>query len=327
MIVVRTPLRIPLGGGGTDITSYSSRFGGFVMTAAINKYIYVTVKKRELDQKIKVGSECVDQVGKLKNELVREILKFVGIHCGIEISSICNIPSGSGLGGSGAFTVGLLNALYALKSEKCSQSDLAEYASTIEIDILRQPIGKQDQYITALGGIQCLEIMLNGSVTATAPKISPKILSDLLGRLLFFHTQIERKSAAVLVEQYNATKNGNQGVIDSLHQIKEIGYQTKDVLEKGKLSEFGKLLHDHWLCKKALSPKVSSKIIDSWYDLAIESGASGGKIMGAGSGGFFMFYCDKGKEKVRQALLLKGLTELQVNFDFQGTTILTNSYA
>lgn len=328
MIVTRTPVRIPLGGGGTDLPSYSSKYSGFLISAAIDKYTFITVNRRKLDRLIRASysrTEIVDSADKIQHPLIREALKFVGIDGGIEITSIGDVPGGSGLGSSGSFTVGLLNALHTLKREHISRHDLAEEACRIEIDVLKEPIGKHDQYITALGGVICLDIDRTGHVSAFPARISEDVLEEFERSILLFYTGIGRKSSEVLAEQNRASNENDQGVIEGLHRIKEIGWEMKNVLEVGHLRRFGELLDIHWETKRRLSGKVSNDQIDRWYKIAKMNGALGGKIMGAGGGGFFMFYCQNDdKAKLREAMAKEGLIEMRFRFDFEGTKVMVN---
>lgn len=328
MIVTRTPVRIPLGGGGTDLPSYSSKYSGFLISAAIDKYTFITVSRRKLDRLIRASyrkTEMANSVDKIQHPLIREALRLVGIDGGIEITSIGDVPGGSGLGTSGSFTVGLLNALHTLKREHVSPQDLAEEACRIEIDILKEPVGKHDQYITALGGVTCLDIDRTGHVSAFPASISEDVLEEFERSILLFYTGIARKSSKVLAEQNRASNENDQRVLESLHRIKEIGEEIKNVLEAGNLRRFGELLDIHWGTKRQLSGKVSSNQIDRWYEIAKANGALGGKIMGAGGGGFFMFYCENdNKAELREAMANEGLIEMRFRFDFEGTKVSVN---
>ena len=327
MIITRAPVRIPLGGGGTDLPSYASKYGGFVISAAIDKYTFITVNRRRLDKLIRASysqTEIVDGVDQVQHPLIREALRLTGIDGGMEITSIGDVPAGSGMGTSGAFTVGLLNALHTLKREQVSRRVLAEEACRIEIDILQEPIGKHDQYLAAYGGITCLDIDRTGHVSAFPASISEDVLEEFERNILLFYTGIVRRSSEVLAEQNKASNRNEVQVIDSLHRIKEIGMEIKTALESGDLRRFGELLHEHWETKKQLSGKISSEQINRWYEIARQKGALGGKIMGAGGGGFFMFYCDNDKARLRQAMAQEGLVEMRFRFDFEGSKVLAN---
>ncbi|MES1048993.1 galactokinase [Bacillus thuringiensis] len=325
MIISKTPMRISLGGGGTDLPFYASKYGGFVISASINKYCNIMVNSRDYDNKIKLNyseMEIVENVNELKHDIYRESLKLTGIKEGIEITSISDVPIGTGLGGSGAFTVGLLNALYTKANKKLNSYQLAELACKIEIDILKQPSGKQDQYISSFGGIKCLEIDCNGRVEVSSPNISRETLLKLEKNTFMFYTGMSRQSAEVLGEQDSASKNKESNIIESLHKIKEIGKEIQCSLENGNTSNFGRLMHKHWLVKRQMSTRVSNSFINKCYDVALDNGALGGKIMGAGNGGFFLFYCDTNPDALCQALKTLGLIEVDYKFDFSGSRIL-----
>jgi D-glycero-alpha-D-manno-heptose-7-phosphate kinase len=327
MIVTRTPTRISLGGGGTDIRSYASRYGGFLISAAINKYVYVTVNKR-FEDSTRVSytkTEIVDSIDEIEHPIVREALRFVELDGGIEIVSIADVPANTGLGSSGSFTVGLLNALHAYKREQVSAQALAEEASTILMDILGEPIGKQDQYLAALGGITCLDIARDETVSASPMALADGIVEELESSLQLFYTGMKRSASEVLADESQAICRGRDGVTAALHRVKEIGWETKAALEAGDLCRFGRLMDEHWQCKRRLSSKVSSDEIDRRYELARENGALGGKILGAGGGGFFLFYChNSDKFRLRQAMAQTGLKEMRFAIDFEGSKVLVN---
>jgi len=327
MIVTRTPTRISLGGGGTDIRSYASRYGGFLVSAAINKYVYITVNKRFEDStRISYSkTEIVQSIDEIEHPIVREALRFVGLDTGLEIVSIADVPANTGLGSSGAFTVGLLNALHAYKREQVSAQGLAEEASTILMDVLGEPIGKHDQYLAALGGITCLDIAPDGTVSPSPLAMSDGIVEELETSLQLFYTGTKRSASEVLADESRAICQGHDGVTAALHRVKEIGAQIKAALEAGDLRRFGQFLHQHWQCKRKLSSKVSSDQIDHCYELARRNGALGGKILGAGGGGFFLFYChNSDKARLRQAMTQTGLKEMRFAIDFEGSKVLVN---
>jgi len=321
MIITRTPVRIPIGGGGTDLPSYYSKYEGFLVTAAIDKYTYLTVDKRfESTSRLTYSKmEMVDKISEIKHPIIREACDMLNIEMGIEIHSLANIPSSVGLGTSSSFTVGLLHALHIYKRDYVSLKTLAEEACSIEIDRLGEPIGKQDQYIAAFGGIICMEIDKNGEVTITPLKVSNDIIEELESNILLFYTGIRRNASIVLKEQKEKEEKDDKTVIGAMHEIKDIGKEIKLHIEKGNLSEFGSLLDKHWNVKKRLSKKVSNEEIDKWYEIAKMNGALGGKIMGAGGGGFFMFYCESNKQALRKAMKGEGLREVRFRFDFEGT--------
>ena len=327
MIVTRTPFRVPLGGGGTDLPSYYSRHGGFIVSAAINRYVYIMLNRR-FEDNLRVSysqTEIADCAERVEHPIVREALKFVGIDRNLEIVSIADLPANTGLGSSCSFTVGLLNALHALKREHVPLDELAEEACHLEIERLGEPIGKQDQYMAALGGITCLEIDREGGVRAQPLRIPDDVVQELENSVMVFYTGIQRRASEVLSGQSRAAEEGDPRVVAALHMIKEIGRDIKDALELGDLDRFGWLLDQHWEVKKHISDKVSSPNIDAWYTAAKNVGALGGKVMGAGGGGFFMFYCPNGqKARLRETLTGQGLRELRMGIDFEGSKVLIN---
>jgi D-glycero-alpha-D-manno-heptose-7-phosphate kinase len=326
MIVTRTPVRIPLGGGGTDLPSYYTQYGGFLISAAIDKYIYITLNKR-FEKSIRVSysaTEIVDEVEQIQHPIVREALRLLKIESGIEITSIADVPSKTGLGTSSAFTVGLLNALHAFKNEKVNAKDLAEEACFLEIELLKEPIGKQDQYLAAFGGVHCLEIDRLGSVKVTPLHLSDDAIDQLESNTLLFYTGIRRSASEVLAPQSQGASLDQEKVIENMHKIKEIGYQIKKSFEEENLARFGELLDVHWQTKKGISNKITQSQIDRWYEIARNSGALGGKVMGAGGGGFFMFYCNNGKNGFRKIMEQEGLKEMRFRVDFEGSKVLIN---
>ena len=326
MIVTRTPMRIPLGGGGTDLPSYYNQYGGFLISAAIDKYIYITVNQR-FEKSIRVSyseTEIVDDVEQIKHPIVREALKLLNLKERMEITSIADVPSQTGLGTSSSFTVGLLNALHTYKKEKLSAQELAEEACYLEIELLGEPIGKQDQYVASLGGIVCLEIDRLGNVKTYPLHLSCDALDQLESNTLLFYSGIRRSASSVLSVQNKESSLDKEKVVESLHQIKQIGKEIKEAFEEEDLSRFGQLLDLHWQTKKNLSDKISASQIDLWYEKAKENGALGGKLMGAGGGGFFMFYCNNGKNGFRKMMEKEGLSEMRFHIDFEGSKVLIN---
>jgi D-glycero-alpha-D-manno-heptose-7-phosphate kinase len=329
MIISRSPVRITLGGGGTDLASYYSKYGGALIAAAIDKYTLVTAHTR-FDDDIKLNYSKTEKVQKLediKQNIFREGLKLLNIKKGIELSSLSDMPSSSGLGTSGSFTVALLNALHTYKREFVSQKKLAEEACKIEIEILGEPIGKQDQYISAFGGITSFQFAKDGKVTVKPLKISEEVQDELRDNIFLFYTGISRSASNILKEQDTKSKKNESQTIDILHEIKKIGLETKKALERGDTDKLGEYLDMHWNIKKRLSKNISSDLIDERYKLAKKNGALGGKIMGAGGGGFFMFYhngSNAQKTKFVKSLGKKGLTRMRFNFDFEGSKIILN---
>ena len=319
-------MRLPLGGGGTDLASYYSKFGGFFVAAAIDKYNYIAVKRRfENGFRISYSvTEITDSVDTIRQPIVREALKLLDIHEYLEMVSIADVPGRSGLGGSSSYAVGVLNALHSFKRESVRRQSLAEEACRLEIDVLREPIGKQDQYVVSFGGINSYEIEKDGTVNVSPLSISPHSTAELESNLLLFYTGIKRDASRLLERQKQDEEKGVKRVVDSMHEIKRIGYQVRDSLVSGDIRSFGELLDLHWRTKKNLSDQISNNRIDQLYDTAMRNGALGGKIMGAGGGGFFMFYSENGKERLRSAMVKEGLTEVRFRFDFDGSKIMLN---
>jgi D-glycero-alpha-D-manno-heptose-7-phosphate kinase len=326
MIISRAPVRISLGGGGTDLPSYYKKFGGFLVAAAIDKYIFISINKRFFSS-IRLSyseTEIVDSVDQVKHRIFKEALRLLGFVNQVEIVSIADVPSNCGLGSSSAFTVSLLNGLHAYKREFVSLEDLAEEACRLEIDILGEPIGKQDQYMSALGGLCSLTFEKTGRVLVEPLHLPADKLMDLENNLSLFYTGVERKASEILSSQNDRTKSNDDAVISTLHRIKEIGRDSRRALERGDLDEFGALMDFHWQIKKGLSEKISSPHFDEVYATARRSGALGGKIMGAGGGGFFMFYSQNRKGRLIEALQRLGLSYTPFRFDFEGAKILIN---
>ncbi len=327
MIITRTPMRIPLGGGGTDLPSFYKKHGSFFMSAAIDYYIYLAVKRRPI-KGIRLAYSQIEEVQKIsdiQHKIIKSSLKYIkpDVTRGLEIVSIGDLPAGTGMGSSGAFTVGLLNAIHSLEKKTMTVKKIAQEACRINMDILKSPSGKQDEYIASYGGIMCFEINKKGKVTVYPLKISSQTASILQNNLLMFYTGINRDSEKALSKQNEAIAHGNKAIIANLQKIQKIGYKIKEALEKGDTTSFGRLLHEHWMVKKQRE-FVSTSQLDKWYDIGIKNGAIGGKIMGAGGGGFFAFYCENGKEKLRKAMKKEGLEEVQYHFDFEGTKLLVN---
>jgi D-glycero-alpha-D-manno-heptose-7-phosphate kinase len=327
MIVSRAPVRFSLGGGGTDLPSYSSVHGGFLVAAAIDKYIYVSANRRFYDS-IRLAyskTETVDSVDKIDHRIFREALRFSSISQGIELTSVADVPSNSGLGSSSSFTVALLNALHTFKHDFVSSRQLAEEACHIEIDLLKEPIGKQDQYIAAFGGISAFTFNTDGTVEVERVAILPEVLAELESNLLIFYSGVERAASKVLAEQgKNITKNEDKAV-ERMHRIKELGHETLRILRKGNIDAYGELLHEHWMNKRKLTSNMSDSAIDEHYEAARAAGAIGGKVMGAGGGGFFMFYtAPADRRRVYEAMTARGLRPLRFRFDTSGAHIVAN---
>lgn len=324
MIITRSPLRITLGGGGTDLPSYYRQYGGFLISAAIDRYVYVTVMRPFTPGIFLKYSklEQVDQVNEVKHPIIREALRLLNLNTPqIEITTLADIPAGTGLGSSGSFTTALLKALYAHRHRLLHPSELAELACDIEINKLGEPIGKQDQYIAAFGGITTFRFQPDDRVEAAPLQISMESLFDLEDHLLLFFTGFSRSAGEILKDQDTRTRELDQEMLYNLNYIKELGLRSQHALEQGRTDDFGAMLHEHWEHKKKRSGGMSNPRIDEWYELARRQGALGGKLVGAGGGGFLLFYTRE-RGKLRQALTKAGLEEVRFRFDFEGTKIL-----
>lgn len=324
MIITRSPLRISLGGGGTDLPSYYREHGGFLIAAAIDKYVYITVHRRFVDGFLLKYShlEEVATIKEIKHPIIREALKLAGVQeRNLEIASMADIPAGTGLGSSGSFTTALLKALHALRKNLVHPSELAEQACFIEIEKLREPVGKQDQYIAAYGGITCFHFLPDDRVQASPLKISEETLLELEDNLLLFFTGYSRSASRILREQDDKSKRSDKAMVENLHFVKELGQQSQRALEGDDLHEFARLMDLHWQRKKERSAGMSNERINEWYDFAMANGALGGKIIGAGGGGFLMFYAAD-KARLRHAMRERGLMEVRFRFEAEGTKIL-----
>jgi len=330
MIVVRAPFRLPLGGGGTDLPSYYHKYEGFLITAAINKYMYININEPALVDKIKINytkAEIVnlDQIESIKHEIVRETLKYLNIRRPIEISSMADLSAGTGMGSSSSYTVGLLKGLNLMLRRYISVQELAEEACKIEIYLIGKPIGKQDQYATAFGGIIQMEIDRLGKVLVTPLDLDHEVVTELENRLMMFSTNIQRDANEILAEQSQKAQIDEKVTTEAMHHIKEIGYAVRNSLLVGDIDNFGELLHEHWLTKKKISNKMSNSQIDKWYDLGMQNGAIGGKIMGAGGGGLILFCVSNGNRKqLRKAMESSGMKYMDFRFDFEGCKTLVN---
>ena len=324
MIITRSPLRISLGGGGTDLPSYYRQYGGFLIAAAINKYVYITIHQTFFSELIIKYSkmERVQAVDEVQHPIIREALKIVGItEANLEITSMADIPDGTGLGSSGSFTTALLKGLHAYRKNLVPAYDLAAQACEIEIDRLQEPVGKQDQYIAAYGGITCFQFQPDERVIAHPLRLSTKTLHDLEDNLMLFFTGVYRSASSVLREQNDRTKKKDDCMLENLHFVRELGLKSQQCLEAGKLREFAELMNVHWDYKKKRSHGMSNGCIDQWYVLARQNGALGGKLIGAGGGGFLMFYTED-KTRLRHAMTNAGMREVRFQFDFEGTKVV-----
>jgi D-glycero-alpha-D-manno-heptose-7-phosphate kinase len=324
MIMTRSPLRISLGGGGTDLPSYYEEHSGFLIAAAIDKYVYILMHERFVPRLLLKYSQLeeVDRIEDIKHPLIREVLKMSGWEdLRLEISSMADIPAGTGLGSSGSFTTALLKAVHVHMKNLVHPAELAEQACKIEMDILKEPVGKQDQYIAAFGGITCFRFMPNGQVEAWPLKLSQRTIYDLEDHLLLFFTGYTRSAGEILKEQDNKSKQHDSSMIANLHSVKQLGRDIKDALERDDLQRFGELMNTHWELKKTRSSSMTNDRMNAWYELAMKNGALGGKLIGAGGGGFLMFLCQE-RARVRQVLAEEGLQEVRFRFDFEGTKVL-----
>ncbi len=324
MIIIRSPLRISLGGGGTDLPSYYQEHGGFLVAAAIDKYVYITLHRAFAQELIIKYSklERVVSVEEIEHPIIRESLKLIGLTSPhLELTSMADIPAGTGLGSSGSFTTALLKALHTHNKAMLSPADLAEQACDIELNKLGEPIGKQDQYIAAIGGITAFTFHKDGRVEFHPVRISEETLFNLEDNLLLFFTGYSRSASSILKDQNDKSKKHDQAMLDNLHFTKELGYKSLAALESGNLEEFARLMDVHWQRKKARTSGMSNQHINEWYDHAMAHGALGGKLIGAGGGGFLMFYADD-KKRLRHAMREKGLQEVRFRFDFEGTKVV-----
>ena len=317
-------MRITLGGGGTDVPSYYRQHGGFLIAAAIDKYVYVTAM-RPFSPGIYLKYsklEHVETIDAVQHPIIREAIRMCALEkLQIEITTLADIPAGTGLGSSGSFTTALLKALYNFRRHLLHPDELAKLACDLEINRLNEPIGKQDQYIAAYGGITCFRFNPDDSVEAFPLKISAETVHDLEDNLLLFFTGFARSAGAILKDQVVRTQQSDSEMLANLHYVKELGFRCQEALENGETARFGQLMHEHWEHKKKRSGGMSNPQIDQWYDLAMKNGAVGGKLVGAGGGGFLMFYAEDSK-RLRRAMTVAGLEEVRFRFDFQGTKVL-----
>jgi len=324
VILTRSPLRISLGGGGTDLASYYERHEGFLIAGAINKYVYVNVT-RPFSEGIVLKYSKIENVAKIaeiQNPIIRESLRLFNLKTPqIEISTVADIPSGTGLGSSGSFTTGLLKALHAHKRKPIQTNELAALACDIEINKLNEPIGKQDQYIAAFGGITSFIFKKDGTVVVEPLSVTPETIFQLEDNFLLFYTGQSRKASHILSDQKTKSLAGDTEMMDNLHFIKELGLRSKHALEAGNLEDFALLMNEHWEHKKLRSIGMTNENINKWYEVGIKNGGLGGKVVGAGGGGFLLFYAHD-KQKLRKAMKNEGLEELRFGFDFDGTKVI-----
>ncbi len=323
MIITRSPLRITLGGGGTDLPSYYREFGGFVISAAIDKYVYVTVT-RPFVAGIYLKYSQLEQVSRaedVQHPIIREALLSTSSSAQIEITTLADIPAGTGLGSSGSFTTALLRALAAFQRKPMHPDMLAEAACDIEINKLNEPVGKQDQYIAAYGGVTSFTFNRDERIQVKPLGISREVLHKLEDHLLLFFTGYSRSAGKILADQNTRTVAADDSMINNLHYVKQLGERSLTLLESARLEDYGRSLHEHWEQKKQRSASMSNSQIDEWYALAMNNGAIGGKLVGAGGGGFLLFYAADAP-KLRETMSRAGLEEVRFRFDFEGTKLL-----
>ncbi|OLC96881.1 MAG: galactokinase [Acidobacteria bacterium 13_1_40CM_4_58_4] len=332
MIVTRTPFRVTLGGGGTDLPSYYEKYGGFIFAMGIDKYMYVMTNPPTIDNKIRLHysqSETVDHVNELRHELARGALKLHGIEDKMEISSMADLPAGTGVGSSSCYLVGLLTALHHYRREHVSLQTLAEEACHIELNILKKSIGKQDQYMAAYGGLTVLEIGTDGKVKVRSVELGSSSIAALVANTHIYYTGLRRNTLEVLTDQNEAMKSkeepGYTHVAESLHRIKDLGYRILDAIEREDFDAWGQMLDEHWQYKKRMSSKISLPVVDRLYDEVRTSyGVLGGKIVGAGGGGFLMLYCPNQHRRLEQFMLSQGMPRLHYMIEPEGSKVVAN---
>jgi len=320
MIITRSPIRLTFGGGGSDVISYAQKFGGFCISAAINKYVYIAINRTFQEGIFLKYSELekIKTVDEIQHPILKEAIKLLNFKTPqLEITSVADIPAGGGLGGSGSFSVALLKALYLYRHISMTPDQIAELACDININKLNFIQGKQDEYISALGGIICLEFEKNGNVTHYPLKISHDTLVDLEENLLLFYTGINHNTTENFKNQDKKLKLNDNDMISSFHEVKELGYKSKEALENGNLKDFALLMNEQWENKRKRTIDSSNTFIEDVYYNALKNGALGMKLIGSGNGGFFMGYSTN-KNELRSYMKTRGLEELRFNFDFDG---------
>ncbi len=324
MIIAKTPLRISLGGGGTDLPSYYREFGGFVISAAINKYVYISASRSFFPGYFLKYSdmEHASEVDGIRHPIFREALKMHGIEDRIELTSVADVPAGTGLGSSGAFTVSLLHALYAYRQKHVASETLAQEAVEIEMNRLKQPVGKQDQYIAAYGGLLCQEYRRDGTVGVAPLNISEERTRELRESLMLFFIGSTRSASTLLEEQKKKSEGRDAKMLDDLHYAKQLGHEVEQVLTAGDVLEFGRVMHSHWLRKRSRSAGMSSSRVDELYELALSTGgATGGKLVGAGGCGFLLLQTSD-RKRLRATMEEAGVSEMDFSFDFDGSVVM-----
>ncbi|HLH24000.1 MAG TPA: galactokinase [Chloroflexota bacterium] len=334
MIVTRTPFRVTLGGGGTDLPSFYEQHGGFVLAMAIDKFMYVVLNIPNADRLVRLhytNSETTASVEELQHELAREAFRLHGIHDAVEVASVADVGAGSGLGSSSCYLVGLLTAVRAYLRRPVPLQEVAEEACHIELEILRKPIGKQDQYMATFGGLTALEIARDGTVDVSTIHLEPTSIATLLANTHLYYTNVQRSAPDVLADQNQAMRETStpdrQRVEASLLGIKEIGYQIRDAIVSGDFDRFGTLMDDHWQLKRQMSNKISISAVDELYDYVKQAyGVLGGKVVGAGGGGFLMLYCPQKHRELTQFMRSRGMMRLHYNAEFEGAKVVTNLF-
>jgi D-glycero-alpha-D-manno-heptose-7-phosphate kinase len=331
MIITRTPFRVTLGGGGTDLPSFYEKHGGFIFAMGIDKYMYVMTNPPGVDHKIRLHytqSEVVDHVSEVRHELAREALRFQGIEDRMEIASMADLPAGTGVGSSSAYLVGLLQALHHYRRDFVSLHQLAEEACHIELNVLKKPIGKQDQYMAAFGGLTKLEIARDGHVQVRQVQLRASAVAEFVNHSHIYYTGLKRHAPGVLLDQHRAmTGHSPQrtAVESALNGIKELGYRILEAVESENFDDWGCLLHEHWEHKKRLSDKISVSVCDEIYDVARQRfGVLGGKIIGAGGGGFLMLFCPKNGQQLEDFMASQGMPRLYYSVEREGSKAVAN---
>ncbi|MBV8631917.1 MAG: galactokinase [Silvibacterium sp.] len=327
MIMTRTPLRIALGGGGTDLPSYYRKFGGFVLSAAISKYVYITINRSFLPGYLLKYSETEHAFtrSEIRHRLFREAIEVHDVPGPLEIVSLADVPAGTGLGSSGTFLVGLMHALHAHKREPVTPELLAREAVDLEMNRLGEPVGKQDQYIAAYGGLLCQEYHEDDRVTVSPLKISDQTLRELRDSLMLYFVGHTREASTLLADQKSRSEENDTAMLQGLHFTKQLGIQIRKLLESGCTCKFGPLMHEHWVRKRGRSAGMTNNRIDELYELArCEGGATGGKLVGAGGGGFLLFQTED-RRRLRDVMTRAGLSEMDFHFDFDGSVVLTRN--
>jgi D-glycero-alpha-D-manno-heptose-7-phosphate kinase len=325
VIISRTPFRLSLGGGGTDLPSYYRKYGGFFISGAVDRYMYISVSPSFDRDTLRVSystTEIVSGADKVAHGAVRESLRLLGVEKGLEIVSVADAPSSAGLGSSASFCVGFLTALHSYLRQEVPRKELAEEACHIAMDLLNEPSGKQDEYAASFGGICSYEIDQSGTVTVRPLKLTTDTLAELEASILMFYTGITRSSSSVLGKQQKAIDDGE--ATEQMHQIKKLGIQSQEALVSGDLTRFGELINEHWLVKRGVIDEMTAAPIDRWISKALRHGALGVKLVGAGGGGFLMAFCNNDRAKLRKAMAEEGLIEHRFSFDFEGSKVIYN---